>query len=100
MRRPLGASTFIWTSPFGDDELWLVDHVRKLGFDMIEVCIEQPNLLTPAKLARAAAGQGVAVSVCGVFSPERDASDAEPAVRAIALDYIQRCIDVATEVGS
>lgn len=100
MKQALGASTFIWVSPFGDDQLWLVDHVRELGYDLIEVCIEQPHLLNATKLARAAADQGVGVSICGVFSPERDCSNADPAVRATAFDYLRRCIDVAAEVGS
>ena len=100
MSRPLGASTFIWASPFGDDALWLVDHVRELGFDVVEACLEQPDLLTAARLARAASDAGLAVSVCGAFSPDRDASHEDPRVRATALDYLRRCVDVAAEVGS
>jgi len=100
MTRPLGASTFIWASPFGDNELWLVEHVRELGFDVIEACLEQPDLLTPSRLARAAADNGLSVSVCGAFSPDRDASDEDPRTRATALDYLRRCIDIAAEVGS
>ncbi len=100
MSRALGASTFIWTSPFGDDQLWLAEHVRSLGFDVLEACLEQPALLTASRLARAAADNGLALSVCGAFSPDRDASDEDPGVRATALDYLERCIDVAAEVGS
>ena len=40
-----GASTFIWTSPFGDDRLHLCRHVAALGFDVIEVCVEDPARL-------------------------------------------------------
>ena len=100
MTRPLGASTFIWASPFGDDQMWLVEHVRELGFDVIEACLEQPDRLTASRLARAAADNGLAVSVCGAFSPERDASDENPRTRTIALDYLRRCVDAAAEVGS
>ena len=37
-----GASTFIWASPFSNDTLDLVDKVARLGFDLIEVCVEDP----------------------------------------------------------
>jgi D-psicose/D-tagatose/L-ribulose 3-epimerase len=100
MSRALGASTFIWTSPMRDEELGLVRHVADLGFDVVEACLEQPDLLTPSRLAVAAADAGLAVSVCGAFSPERDVSDEDPAVRATGVDYLRRCVDVAAEVGS
>ena len=37
-----GASTFIWESPFGDDKLHLAHRVAGLGFDTLEICIEDP----------------------------------------------------------
>ena len=37
-----GASTFIWESPFGDDKLHLAQRVASLGFDTLEICIEDP----------------------------------------------------------
>jgi D-psicose/D-tagatose/L-ribulose 3-epimerase len=48
-----GASTFIWTSPFSNRTLDLIDHVKAIGFDIIEICVEDParavqrSLLSP-----------------------------------------------------
>lgn len=100
MSRSMGASTFIWTSPMRDEELGLVSHIADLGFDVIEACLEQPQLLTPARLAEAARDAGLAISICGAFSPERDVSSEDPAVRATGVDYLLRCVYVAAEVGS
>ena len=38
-----GASTFIWVSPFSNKTLDLVDRIKDFGFDLIEVCIEDPG---------------------------------------------------------
>jgi D-psicose/D-tagatose/L-ribulose 3-epimerase len=96
----LGASTFIWTSPFGDDRLELCTHVAELGFDTIEICIEDPARVSGAAVAEAAAAAGIGVLVCGAFGPARDASHEDAAVRAEALAYLRTCVDIAEEVGS
>jgi len=100
MNRPLGASTFIWVSPFADTELQLASHVRELGFDVLEVCVEQADLLTGAAVSRAAEDNELGISVCGAFGRDRDASDPDPRTRSNALDYLKRCIELAAAVGS
>jgi len=100
MTRPLGASTFIWTSPMRDEELWLCGHLAQMGFDVIEICVETPGMLTAPAITKAAADAGLAVSVCGAFGPSRNISSEDETVRAQALDYLRHCIDLAAEVGS
>jgi D-psicose/D-tagatose/L-ribulose 3-epimerase len=96
----IGASTFIWTSPFGDDQLHLADHVAQLGFDVLEICIEDPALVTPERVVEAAQRAGVGISVCGAFGPDRDLSADEPEQRELGVDYLKTCIDIAAAVGS
>lgn len=95
-----GASTFIWESPFGDDKLFLAKHVADLGFDVLEICIENPDLVSVSAVREAAEGAGVGVSVCGAFGPDRDVSHEDPEVRRQGLDYLKFCVDLASEVGS
>ena len=95
-----GASTFIWTSPFSDDALDLFAHAAGLGFDLLEICIEDPSAVTPSAVAGAASATGVDVLVCGAFGPGRDVSDADRAVREAAVAYLHTCVDIAAEVGS
>lgn len=95
-----GASTYLWVSPFGDDTLHLARHARELGFDVLEICIEQPSRVSAEAVSAAAGDAGVAVSVCGAFGPERDVSHEERSVRRSGLDYLRGCIDLAAAVGS
>jgi D-psicose/D-tagatose/L-ribulose 3-epimerase len=95
-----GASTFVWTSPFGDDRLSLFGRVAQLGFDRVEICIEDPALVSPDAVAAAAADARIGVLVCGAFGPDRDVSHEDPAVREAGIDYLRSCVDIAHGVGS
>lgn len=95
-----GASTFIWESPFGDDKMHLAERVAEFGFDILEVCIEDPARVSAAGIGGAAEEAGVGVSVCGAFGPDRDVSHEDPERRQKSVDYLKFCIDIAAEVGS
>jgi hypothetical protein len=47
----IGASTFIWVSPFSNRTLDLIDRVKALGFDLIEICVEDPETIDVAAIA-------------------------------------------------
>jgi D-psicose/D-tagatose/L-ribulose 3-epimerase len=97
---PLGASTWIWTSPFGDEALGLVGRAKEFGFDILEIAVEDPDLITAARVREAGEQAGVTFTVCGAFGPDRDLSHEDPAVRAIGIDYVKRCVDLAAELGA
>ena len=95
-----GASTFIWESPFGDDKLYLARHAGDLGFDTLEICIEDPTRITASAVSEAADDAGVSIAVCGAFGPDRDVSHEDPARRRLGIDYLVSCIDLAAAVGA
>ncbi len=95
-----GASTFIWESPFGDDKLHLARRVADLGFDILEICIEDPTRVSAAAVQQAAAAAGVTVAVCGAFGPDRDVSHEDPERRQLGIDYLKSCIDLAAAVSA
>lgn len=96
-----GANTFIWTSPFATDkDLGLLPHVRALGFDLIEIAVEEPALVDAARLKAALAKTGLGAIVCGAFGPERNLASADPALRQNADRYVRALIELAADVGS
>jgi D-psicose/D-tagatose/L-ribulose 3-epimerase len=96
-----GASTFIWASPFSDANVGeLAQKVAGHGFDVLEICIEDPALVTAGAVRAAASEAGVGVSVCGAFGPDRDLSHEDEAIRRSAGAYLRTCIDIASAVGS
>lgn len=99
-RIKLGLSTFVLASPFSDDDLGVMEKVRGYGYDQIEVCIEDPSVLSAAKVARAAGDCGLEVLVCGAFGSNRDVSAEEPERRRGGLEYLRHCVEFAAAVGS
>ena len=95
-----GASSFIWESPFGDDRIHLVKHVADLGFDALEICVEDPTRVSAPTIREAAEEAGTGLSVCGAFGPDRDVSHEDSERRQIGIDYLKFCVDLAAEIGS
>lgn len=101
MTNLLGLSTFVLTSPFSDAGSGRAfDRAASFGYDVLEVCVEQPGLVTAEVLLEHAARTGLQVGVCGAFGPERDVSHEDADRRTAALDYLRGCVDLAAAVGS
>ena len=71
-----------------------------MGFDFVEIPVEDPALIDPAVVRRALADHGLAPVVCGAFGPTRDLTSDDPKLRATGLDYITRCLDLAVALGA
>jgi D-psicose/D-tagatose/L-ribulose 3-epimerase len=95
-----GASTFIWASPFSNDTLDLVDKVARIGFDLIEICVEDPATIDTRAIRSRADAAKIGTTVCGAFGPDRDMSADDPSVRRNAVGYVRRCIEIAGELGA
>ena len=98
--RPIGISSFVLASPFTDNDTQFFKYAREIGFEVFEVCVEDPAQLSAAPLIEAASGTGLQISVCGAFGPDRDVSHEEPDKRAQGVRYLKGCIDLAADVGS
>lgn len=96
--RQLGLSSFVLASPFSDEDLATFPTVRKLGYELVEVCVEDATRLTPARVRDAADRAGLALSIGGVFGPERDLSHDSASGRRAGLRYLLECIAIASAV--
>jgi D-psicose/D-tagatose/L-ribulose 3-epimerase len=95
-----GASTFIWASPFSNRTLELIDRAKAIGFDLLEICVENPDTIDVPAIRAKAAQADIGVTICGAFGPSRNLSAEDDAVRSAGLDYLERCIDFAKGLGS
>ncbi len=95
-----GASTFIWTSPFSNRSLDLIDKAKTLGFELIEICVEDPTTIDASAIRSRMKSVGIGATVCGAFGPDRDLSSNDQAVRENGIAYVKTCIDIAAELGA
>jgi D-psicose/D-tagatose/L-ribulose 3-epimerase len=95
----LGISTWVWTSPATTAVLeTLLPHIAALGFDVIELPIEEVGQFDVKRAGELAREHGLAVSVCAVIGPGRDLLLPGEAERGVA--YLRSCIEVAQQLGS
>lgn len=99
--RSIGVNTWVWTSPLTDASLPdLLRHVAALGFDAVELPLEDPADLG-ADVVRAALDEtGLAPYVVGAMAPGRDLVATTPATVAATQDYLRACIDLAAVIGA
>lgn len=96
----IGVNTWVWTSPLRDaDVQQLVPHVAALGFDWIELPLEEPDGFNTAAAAGLIRAYGLGVSTTAAMGPDRDLIHPDPAVRANGAAYLRRCIAATHALG-
>ena len=100
MNIQFGASTFIWVSPFSTKAFHLIKKVKEIGYDILEVAVENKDLIDWPSLKKLAKEAGIKITISGAFGPDRDISSTDPAVRKNGLSYIIDCVKIAADMGS
>lgn len=96
-----GANTFIWRSPFSTEtDLDLIDKLKEIGFDFIEIAVESAALIELNTLKAALQQKDMQAILCGVFGPGRNLSSLEAEERAKAESYLKWMIDAAAEMDT
>ncbi len=96
----IGVNTWVWTSPFSTKEFHLIPKVKQMGFDVLEVALDDASIIDAKLLRKMTEDNGLAVTVCGAFGPRRDISSDDPAIRREGVDYVKQSIRFTEEVGS
>lgn len=95
-----GASTFIWVSPFSTENVDLLTKVKNMGYDIIEIAVEDTKLINWTFIKEVARDLDLKITISGAFGPERDISSTNPAYRKLGKEYIIGCIKIAEDVES
>jgi D-psicose/D-tagatose/L-ribulose 3-epimerase len=96
-----GVNTFVWVSPCTTEAVKeLAPKVKSMGFDILEIACENPNLLDIPSIKNVVDENGLSAIICGVFGPDRNICGFDPHIRENARKYIQWMIDSAAELGS
>jgi len=96
----LGINVWVWDAPFTDNTLGVMAKARQMGFDAVEIPLEQLSFLTPKKVNESLKGTGLTPITCGVFGPDRDLTNDDPAVRRACLNYVRAALKFSEAIGS
>lgn len=95
-----GVSTWLWTSPFATQSIReLFPKISKMGFDVVEIAVEDPSLIDVKKVRTALDDHGLKATICGAFGSSRDLTNESTLVQQNGLSYIEACLDICAELG-
>lgn len=96
-----GVSTWLWTSPFTTASIRdLFPKISKMGFDVVEIAVEDPSLIDTSAVKSALQQYNLKVAICGAFGPTRDLTNEDPAVHQNCFSYIESCLDICVALDT
>ena len=97
----LGVSTWLWTSPFRtDDAANLFEKIASLGYEGVEIAVEDPTLIDSEKIYKELKKNGLQAIVCGAFGPSRDLTSDDEDLQKNGLLYIEDCLNISNDLGA
>ena len=91
-----GVSTWLWQSPFTTQSVSLFPKIKAMGYDLVEIPVEDPNLIDGQEVKKALEENGLGVVVCGAFGPTKDFTHEDIAVHKNCFNYIEKCFELCT----
>ena len=92
-----GVSTWLWTSPFDGSDVLLLSQIADLGFDFVEIPVEDPVAIDAVAIKTALEVTGLQAIVCAAVVADRDLSSADKCKAENAMSYYSACIDLAVQ---
>jgi D-psicose/D-tagatose/L-ribulose 3-epimerase len=78
----------------------LLEKVAKMGYDIVEIAVEDKDLIDWKSLKKIADDLGLSITISGAFGEARDLSSENIAYRKNSFNYIVDCIQIAEKMGS
>ncbi len=91
---------YSWTSSWSNQSLWIIDHVKDLGFDYIEIPMMEIEKVDPPAIRERLESASLGVCCSVVLSDKTDITSSDAATRRRGVAFLKRCVDAAREMGS
>ena len=96
-----GAHAQIWVSPVAGNTLHVVEHVRDLGFDAIDInVIELPPPFPPHELRQRLEGARLQAALGTLLDSRRDITSPDAECRRAGIDFLKGMLRLCSEVGA
>jgi D-psicose/D-tagatose/L-ribulose 3-epimerase len=96
----IGVNLLLWSAQMGPESVDLIEKTADLGFDGVEIFIDDPPAIDTAAIRRAVDDRGLGITCCSIVGPDRHLISDDPGIRQNALDYLRAAADVTAEVGA
>lgn len=94
-----GVSTWLWQSPFKTDSISIFPKIKAMGYDVVEIPVENPELINGAVVKKALVDNGLKPTVCGVFGPTKDFTSDDISLHKNSFRYIEKSFELCAILG-
>ncbi|MDR9364203.1 MAG: sugar phosphate isomerase/epimerase family protein [Balneolaceae bacterium] len=96
-----GVSLWLWTAPVTNEVIEdYAPKIAELGFDTVEVPLEDPTELDCYRARKAVEDSGLSLTTCAAMGGGRDLIHPEKSVRDDGMKYMKESLDAAEKLGS
>lgn len=95
----LGIHAYAWCAQWSNDTLDLIDRVKKLGMDFIEIPLMCLETFDAKAIKKRLDDVGLDVVTSTVLLGDTDITSDDPVIRKKGLDYLKACVRGTGEIG-
>jgi D-psicose/D-tagatose/L-ribulose 3-epimerase len=96
----LGIHAYAWCSEWSNETLGLIDRVKDMGLDFIEIPLMCLESFDPVAVRERLERVGLAAATSTVLLAGTDITSEDPDVRAAGVTYLQDCVRATAAIGA
>jgi len=91
---------YSWTDSWSSKTLDIIDHVRGLGFELIEIPLMELGKVDPGAIRERLESVGLGVCCSVVLDDKTDITSPDPGIRKAGVKFLKGCADATADMGS
>ncbi len=93
MNPKIGMNMFLWTTHVTEEHYGVIEELKEIGYDGIEIFINQGDLAHYTRLGKHLADMGMGVTAAATLTPEENIVSPDKKLRQAGLDRLKWLID-------
>lgn len=97
----IGIHAYMWCTAWNNDQLYIMDEVKKNGLDFLEIPLMVLEDFDPKAALKKKKEVGIDLVTSNVIlAPERDITSKNPEFRRNGIEYLKKCVDATNAIES
>lgn len=94
-----GVSTWLWQSPFTTASIELFPKIKAMGFDVVEIPVENPASIDVKTVKQALNDNGLSPTICIVFGDDKDLTSKDTSLYQNCFEHADKCFEITSALS-
>ncbi len=95
-----GVDSFIWTENFCENDIWIIQKAKDMGFEVIDFAIANPFTFPLEKVKAEIDRVGIDCVCTTTLTEQTNPISPDPKIRENAVKALKKCVDICNEIGA